>query len=127
MPDVLHSETCVCGGNHWHMMVDRVLWCRRCGCLRLVFEKNWKVPLDQAGALPSTAYIADEREDPPTLPGTPNALKTSSRTDVVAVQSREFTAPGGFKPPSVPLVRMTPAPMIPLPGRKPPPGSGGPP
>jgi hypothetical protein len=103
------------------MMVDRVLWCRRCGCLRLIFEKNWKVPLDQAGALPSTAYVVDEREDPPTLPGTPDALRTSSHTDiraVVNVPSRGLTAPGGFAPPAVRDTKLTPAPMIPLPGKR---------
>lgn len=123
MPNVLHSETCVCGGNDWHMMVDRVIWCRRCGCLRLIFEKNWKVPLDQAGALPSAAFVVDEREDPPTLPGTPDALKTSSHTDIRALgaeatetrmRSRGLTAPGGFAAPA----RVTPMPMIPLPEKK---------
>lgn len=118
MPDVLHSETCVCGGSEWHMMVDRVLWCRRCGCLRLVFERLWKVPLDQAGALPSSAIVIDEREEPPTLPGTPEALlKTSSRTDIRAVvgaPSRGLTAPGGFAAPA----RVTPMPTLPLPDKK---------
>lgn len=65
------------------MMVDRILWCRRCGCLRLLFEKLWKVPLDQAGALPTTAYIVNEEGDPPTLPRTPDALK-ASHTDIQA-------------------------------------------
>lgn len=76
MPDTLLSETCVCGGDHWHVMADRAIWCRRCGCLRLIFEKNWRVPLDRAGDLAAMTNVIDEREDPPTLPGTPDAKKT---------------------------------------------------
>lgn len=54
MSDVPRSEVCVCGCRDWHAMIDRVLWCRRCGCIRLIFERYWRVPLDRAGELSST-------------------------------------------------------------------------
>ena len=75
MPDVLLSETCVCGSDHWHAMMGRVLWCRRCGCLRLASHQYWRVPLDRAGDLSATAVAVDEDEEP-TRPGTPDAKKT---------------------------------------------------
>ncbi len=73
MSDALLSETCVCGSSHWHVMQERVLWCRRCGCLRLIFEGFWRVPLDRAGDLSTKIFALDE--EPPTLPGTPDAKK----------------------------------------------------
>ena len=76
MSDVLLSETCVCGGDHWHQMVSGVIWCRRCGCLKITPTQYWRVPLDRAGELSSTAVIV-ERDDPPTSPGTPEAKKIS--------------------------------------------------
>jgi hypothetical protein len=75
MPEVPRSEVCLCGGSLWHAMVDRVLWCRRCGALRLVFEKYWMIPLDRAGELSSTVVMVDGGDEPTTSPGTPDAKK----------------------------------------------------
>ena len=77
MPDVPLSEVCVCGGTEWHAMIDRVIWCRRCGSVRLIFETYWKVPLDRAGELSSTVVVV-ERDEPPT---NPFAMKRRSDED----------------------------------------------
>lgn len=53
-------------------MLDRVYWCRRCGCVRLFREKHWRVPLDRAGEL---VLPAREPEEPTTVPDTPVAKK----------------------------------------------------
>jgi hypothetical protein len=96
MSNVPLSDVCVCGGADWHAMIDRVFWCRRCGSLRLIFEKQWRVPLDRAGDLPASAtrmtlrsprvedrtedrpaeLSDDEKEGPPTDRGTPDAKKS---------------------------------------------------
>jgi hypothetical protein len=73
MSDTPLSEVCVCGGNQWHAMMDRVLWCRRCGCLRLILERYWRVPLDRVGELSTAVVLPDGYDDQPTHPGTPNA------------------------------------------------------
>lgn len=75
MADVPRSETCLCGGTHWHAMIDRVLWCKRCGCLRFIFEDKWLVPLDRAGELSAMAAFPKSDSDPPTDPGTPAAKR----------------------------------------------------
>lgn len=74
MSDVPLSEVCVCGGTEWHTMVDKLLWCRRCGCIRIIFESYWRVPLDRAGDVSSSTVII-ENDETPTVPGTPNAKK----------------------------------------------------
>jgi len=71
--DVPLNETCTCGIGDWHKMVtERVLWCRRCGALRLITERRWRIPLDRVGDLPSSASIPEE---PATIPGTPDAKR----------------------------------------------------
>lgn len=75
MADVPRSEVCLCGGTQWHAMIDRVLWCKRCGCLRFIFEEKWLVPLDRAGELPVTAIFPRGDEEPKTDPGTPGAKR----------------------------------------------------
>ena len=65
MSDVPLSEVCVCGGSLWHRMVDRVLWCRKCGCMRLIFDRYWRVPLDRAGDLSSTVVVVDDATSTP--------------------------------------------------------------
>jgi hypothetical protein len=65
-PDVPLSEVCVCGTADWHAVVDRVVWCRRCGCVRVAVEPHWRVPLDRAGELSSSVTVD---EDVPTRPG----------------------------------------------------------
>ena len=80
-PDAPLSETCVFGSPHWHVMIDRALWCRRCGCIRPIFDHFWKVPLDRAGEIPTILAPIDTNEEP-TSPGTP---KAKSRTDLQAI------------------------------------------
>ncbi len=92
MPEAPLSETCVCGGPQWHVMIERALWCRRCGCIRLIFEHFWKVPLDRAGDVAATLRPIGDEDEPPTNPGTPTA---KSRTDFQAVR-----VPGPKKPES---------------------------
>jgi hypothetical protein len=68
MVNVTLSETCLCGSGHWHAMVEEVVWCKRCGCLRPVRSRYWRVPLDRAGEL-SRTVIVEEEEEAPTRPG----------------------------------------------------------
>lgn len=77
MPDVPLSEVCVCGTAHWHTMVDRVIWCRLCGCVRLIFDHYWRVPLDRAGDVSSSVTQADGDGEEVTRPGTPDAKRGS--------------------------------------------------
>jgi len=72
--DVPLSEVCVCGGTKWHQMIDRVMWCRRCGCVRQFMSRKWRVPLDRAGELP-TADLVGADDEAKTDPGTPEAKK----------------------------------------------------
>lgn len=76
MLEAPHSEVCLCGVSQWHSMLDRVLWCRRCGCLRFLFNKYWLVPLDRAGELAASISEPLEEKEPPTDPGTPEAKKS---------------------------------------------------
>jgi len=77
------SETCVCGSTHWHALIgDRIVWCKKCGSLRVLFEPEWTIPLDRVGDMPrralaEVAEIAElaEEEEAPTSPGTPEARK----------------------------------------------------
>lgn len=71
------SVTCLCGSAHWHAMLHGVLWCRRCGCVRLSTEKHWRVPLERAAELSSTVVLVDGDTEPPTDPGTPEAKKAN--------------------------------------------------
>jgi len=65
------AETCVCGAAAWHTMVEgKILWCKRCGALRNVFQTRWRIPLDRAGELARSTEIPEEE---PTRPGTPHA------------------------------------------------------
>lgn len=76
MPEAPHSDVCLCGGRQWHTMFDRVLWCRRCGCLKFLFDNFWLVPLDRAGELASSIPEPVAEKEPPTDPGTPVAKKS---------------------------------------------------
>jgi hypothetical protein len=78
MPESPLSEICVCGVTLWHTMVDRVIWCRKCGALRMLRKRRWMIPLDRAGDLDlsSTATGPDPDKEPKTDPGTPHAKKT---------------------------------------------------
>lgn len=80
--DTITAETCVCGSNHWHELVRTgVLWCSRCGALRIVFSERWNIPLDRAGEIPHTKPPAPP-EEPPTNPGgrRPSSASTSGVT-----------------------------------------------
>jgi hypothetical protein len=81
MSDAPLSEVCVCGTSHWHTMVDRIFWCRRCGCIRLIFERYWRVPYDRIGDLSSAVIIEGGNDGPPTVPGTPIAKKREQDDD----------------------------------------------
>lgn len=66
--DTITAETCVCGSTHWHTLVHTgVLWCGRCGALRIVFSERWNIPLDRAGDVSHTKQRAPD--EPPTSPG----------------------------------------------------------
>lgn len=65
MSDVPLSEVCVCGGAAWHRMIDSVVWCRKCGAMRLISEKYWRVPLDRAGDLSATVVIIESETPTP--------------------------------------------------------------
>jgi len=80
MANVPLSETCACGGSYWHAMMGQAVWCRRCGCLRLIFERYWRVPLDRAPEM-AAAVIREFDEELPTSPGTPTAKKRSKDDD----------------------------------------------
>lgn len=68
------ADTCLCGGTHWHTLVDKnYVWCRRCGAWRRLFEGRWLIPLDRAGELARSVPQGDES---PTSPGTPGAKRT---------------------------------------------------
>lgn len=75
MPNSPLSKVCVCGSGVWHMMADGVTWCRRCGSLRLLTERYWRVPFDRAGDLSSTVVLVDGEEEPITIPDTPATKK----------------------------------------------------
>jgi hypothetical protein len=61
------ADTCVCGSAAWHKLLgDRVLWCRKCGSTRPIFETHWHIPLDRAGDVPPPTFDAEEA---PTKPG----------------------------------------------------------
>lgn len=50
-------------------MLNGIIWCRRCGCAKLGFEKYWKVPLDRARDM-SSAVVAPDDGEPATIPDT---------------------------------------------------------
>lgn len=84
MSDVPVADTCVCGATNWHKVVggspadpSRIIWCRRCGSIRLIFEDHWQIPLDRAGDLPRSVPL--ESDERPTDPGTPTAKKSLPR------------------------------------------------
>jgi hypothetical protein len=61
------ADTCVCGSTAWHkLLFDRLLWCRKCGAVRPIFEGHWQIPLDRAGDVPPPTFEPDEV---PTKPG----------------------------------------------------------
>lgn len=73
LPEGPESDTCVCGSTHWHAMKGpKILWCRRCGCIRALFEDKWSVPLDRVGDIARSVSVPDEE---PTKPGTPKAKR----------------------------------------------------
>jgi hypothetical protein len=75
VPDVTLSETCLCGANNWHTLVDGVVvWCKRCGCMRPARSRYWRVPHDRANELSWCVIVeggVDEEEEAPTVPGKP--------------------------------------------------------
>jgi hypothetical protein len=54
------------------MKGPKILWCRRCGCIRALFEDKWSVPLDRVGDIARSVSVPDEE---PTKPGTPKAKR----------------------------------------------------
>lgn len=52
-------------------MVEQVVWCKRCGCLRPVKGRYWRVPLDRVGDLSWAVIVegGDDDGEPDTLPG----------------------------------------------------------
>lgn len=61
------ADTCVCGSAAWHKHLhERVLWCRKCGAARIIFDPHWQIPIDRAGDVPPATFDADEI---PTKPG----------------------------------------------------------
>jgi len=94
MPDVPLADTCVCGVSNWHrpassveaatrtgsstgsghLEASRMLWCRKCGSMRAIFDSHWQIPLDRVGDLARSVPL--ESDEQPTHPGTPNAKKT---------------------------------------------------
>lgn len=92
MSDVTLADTCVCGVPYWHRFMgssdapqagpgsgtsgaaSRFLWCRKCGAVRVIFEKRWQIPLDRAGEVARSVPL-DSDEERPTNPGTPKAKR----------------------------------------------------
>lgn len=84
MSDVPLADTCVCGVPYWHRFVrgseaqsgaanDAFIWCKKCGCVRVVFEEQWQVPLDRAGDVARSTQVPDDER--PTRPGTLKAKR----------------------------------------------------
>lgn len=75
----LKAETCACGSDRWHTMIDRYFWCRRCGSFRPALDLLWSIPFDRAGDVAHSAGgAADTNKDaaddePKTDPATPHA------------------------------------------------------
>lgn len=65
------SQTCLCGSELWHVLVEGVVWCKRCGCMRPVKSRYWRVPLDRVGELSWAAIVegGDSEGEADTLPG----------------------------------------------------------
>jgi hypothetical protein len=96
MPDVPLADTCVCGASHWHrpagsveaairtgsisgsgnLEASRLLWCRKCGAIRAIFDSHWQIPLDRAGDVARSVPL--DSDDHPTHPGTPNAKRSNT-------------------------------------------------
>lgn len=75
MADTPTADTCVCGGPHWHKLMDATyVWCRRCGALRRIFEGKWSIPLDRVGDI-ARSVPATSEDEIPTRPGTPGSMQ----------------------------------------------------
>lgn len=67
----LKAETCVCGSAEWHTMIRDVIWCRRCGSIRIgIHENEYNIPLDRSGEVPNTG-IRRVQDETPTNPAIP--------------------------------------------------------
>jgi hypothetical protein len=91
MSDTLLADACVCGVPNWHRLADnadaaerfgqreasRVLWCKKCGSIRAIFDTCWQIPLDRAHEVVCRAPppLENNDEDRHTKPGTPEAKK----------------------------------------------------
>ena len=72
MPESPQADTCVCGGPHWHKLIDAtIVWCARCGAQRRIFEGHWSIPLDRVGDIARSVQTTED--EIPTRPGTPDA------------------------------------------------------
>jgi hypothetical protein len=65
------SQACLCCSELWHSMVEGVVWCKRCGCMRPVKSRYWRVPLDRVNELSWATIVegGDDDGEPDTLPG----------------------------------------------------------
>jgi hypothetical protein len=94
--DVPVADTCVCGATNWHKLVggtdtepSRVLWCRRCGAIRLIFEEQWQIPLDRAGDMPRSLPHPPSDDERPTDPGTPVAKRSVPAMRVITTKKKK--------------------------------------
>jgi hypothetical protein len=49
------KDQCFCGQTQHHKLVrSDVVWCTKCGCLRVIFKSGWQIPTEIAEKEPDT-------------------------------------------------------------------------